>query len=130
MRGGYLYVPAYDKRGVYKINVANITDVTLIPLGFMSGFESIGDSGSMDVCMTLISGASSLWMRWHCIPVRGVMGRLEAVQEGDPGKPADLPGAVEAGRQVDLPEAVDPVEAPGVRLWDPGKPVIVLVVLQ
>ena len=25
-----------------------------IPLGFMSGFESIGDSGSMDVCMTLI----------------------------------------------------------------------------
>ena len=54
MRGGYLYVPAYDKRGVYKINVANITDVTLIPLGFMSGFESIGDSGSMDVCMTLI----------------------------------------------------------------------------
>ena len=54
MRGGYLYVPAYDRRGVYKINVANITDVTLIPLGFMSGFESIGDSGSMDVCMTLI----------------------------------------------------------------------------
>ena len=60
-------------------------------------------------------------MRWHCIPVRGVMGRLEAVQEGDPGRQADLQGAVEAGR---------PVAAPGVRLWDPGKPGIVLVVLQ
>ena len=49
------------------------------------------------------------------------MGRLEAVQEGDPGRQADLQGAVEAGR---------PVAAPGVRLWDPGKPGIVLVVLQ
>ena len=35
------------------------------------------------------------------------MGRLEAVQEGDPGRQADLPGAVETGRQVDLPGAVE-----------------------
>ena len=36
MRKGYLYVPSYDKKGVYKINVANSADVTLIPLGFTS----------------------------------------------------------------------------------------------
>ena len=37
------------------------------------------------------------------------MGRLEAVQEGDPGKPADLPGAVEAGRLEAHRGAADPV---------------------
>ena len=50
------------------------------------------------------------------------MGRLEAVQEGDPGKPADLPGAVEAGRLEAHRGAADPVvvgrpvAAPGARL--------------
>ena len=29
-------MPSYDKKGVYKINVANSADVTLIPLGFTS----------------------------------------------------------------------------------------------
>mgnify|MGYP006990376286 CR=1 FL=1 len=33
MRGGYLYVPAYDKKGIYKINVANTADVTLLAFG-------------------------------------------------------------------------------------------------
>ena len=36
-------------------------------------------------------------------------GRLEAVQEGDPGKPADLPGAVETGRLEAHRGAADPV---------------------
>ena len=30
VRKGYLYVPSYDKKGVYKINVTNSADVTLI----------------------------------------------------------------------------------------------------
>ena len=30
VRKGYLYVPSYDKKGVYKINTANSADVTLI----------------------------------------------------------------------------------------------------
>ena len=30
VRGGYLYVPAYDKTGIYKISLSNSTDVTLI----------------------------------------------------------------------------------------------------
>ena len=36
MRNGYLYVPAYNKKGIYKINVSNSADVTLIPFGFTS----------------------------------------------------------------------------------------------
>lgn len=29
---GYLYVPSYDKTGIYKINLSNSTDITLISL--------------------------------------------------------------------------------------------------
>ena len=36
VRNGYLYVPSYDKTGIYKINISNSTDVTLIQLGFTS----------------------------------------------------------------------------------------------
>lgn len=36
MRNGYLYVMANNKKGIYKINTANSSDVTLIPLGFTS----------------------------------------------------------------------------------------------
>ena len=32
----YLYVPAYDKKGIYKINVANSADVALVAFGFTS----------------------------------------------------------------------------------------------
>lgn len=36
VRSGYLYVPAYDKKGIYKISLSNSTDVTLIDFGFTS----------------------------------------------------------------------------------------------
>ena len=67
------------------------------------------------------------------------MGRLEAVQEGEAGRQADLQGAVEAGRQADLQGAVEagrpvdlqgaveagrPVAAPGVKMEDPGASIL------
>ena len=54
VRNGYLYVPSYDKKGVYKINVLNSADVTLIPLGFTSKMKSLGDDGSCEVYMMLL----------------------------------------------------------------------------
>ena len=45
---------SYDKKGVYKINVANSADVTLIPLGFTSKLKSLGEAGSCEVYMTLL----------------------------------------------------------------------------
>ena len=54
VRKGYLYVPSYDKKGVYKINTANSADVTLIPLGFTSKLKSLGEAGSCEVYMTLL----------------------------------------------------------------------------
>ena len=47
-------MPSYDKKGVYKINVANSADVTLIPLGFTSKLKSLGEAGSCEVYMTLL----------------------------------------------------------------------------
>lgn len=52
MRGGYLYVPAYNKTGVYKINTANSADVTLIPFGFTSKWKPLCEAGSCEVYMT------------------------------------------------------------------------------
>lgn len=54
MRGGYLYVPAYNKTGIYKINTANSADVTLIPFGFTSKWKPLCEAGSCEVYMTLI----------------------------------------------------------------------------
>ena len=54
VRNGYLYVPSYDKKGIYKINVLNSADVTLIPLGFTSKMKSLGEDGSCEVYMTLL----------------------------------------------------------------------------
>ena len=54
VRKGYLYVPSYDKKGVYKINTANSADVTLIQLGFTSKLKSLGEAGSCEVYMTLL----------------------------------------------------------------------------
>lgn len=55
VRNGYLYIPSYDKTGIYKINISNSTDVTLISLGFTSTMRGIGESGSCDCCMALIN---------------------------------------------------------------------------
>lgn len=54
VRNGYLYVMAYDKKGIYKINLANQADVSLIDFGFTSKWKPLCDSGSCEVYMTLI----------------------------------------------------------------------------
>lgn len=54
MRSGYLYVPAYNKKGIYKINTANSADVTLIEFGFTSKWKPLCETGSCEVYMTLI----------------------------------------------------------------------------
>lgn len=54
MRNGYLYVPAYNKKGIYKINVNNSADVTLIEFGFTSSWKPLCESGTCEVYLTLI----------------------------------------------------------------------------
>lgn len=54
MRSGYLYVMANNKKGIYKINTANSSDVTLIPLGFTSKWKPLCETGTCEVYMTLI----------------------------------------------------------------------------
>ena len=54
VRGGFLYVMANDKKGVYKINLSNSSDVTLINLGFTSKWKPLGESGDSSLYMTLI----------------------------------------------------------------------------
>ena len=44
MRDGYAYIPAYDLTGVYKINIGNEADISLIELGFTSGGKSLSSS--------------------------------------------------------------------------------------
>ncbi|OYP38425.1 hypothetical protein CG709_05585, partial [Lachnotalea glycerini] len=54
MRKGYLYVMANNKEGVYKINTANSSDVTLINLGFTSKWKPLCGTGTCEVYMILI----------------------------------------------------------------------------
>lgn len=54
VRGGYLYVPANDKKGIYKIDLTNQANVTLIPFGFTSKWKPLCGSGSCEVYMTLV----------------------------------------------------------------------------
>ncbi len=54
LRKGYLYVAAYNKQGVYKINVSNSADVTLIPFGFTSKWKPLCEAGTCELYMTLI----------------------------------------------------------------------------
>lgn len=54
MRGGYLYVMANNKKGIYKINTANSADVTLINFGFTSKWKPLCETGTCEVYMTLI----------------------------------------------------------------------------
>uniref|UniRef100_UPI0040579F66 hypothetical protein n=1 Tax=Agathobacter sp. TaxID=2021311 RepID=UPI0040579F66 len=54
VRNGYLYVPAYNKKGIYKINLGNSADVTLIAFGFTSKWTPLCESGTCEVYMTLI----------------------------------------------------------------------------
>ena len=54
MREGYLYVPAYDWNGVYKINVNNSADVELIDFGFTSQGIPVSEPGSCERYLVLI----------------------------------------------------------------------------
>lgn len=54
VRNGYLYVPAYDKASLYKIDLSNYTNITQVNLGFTSAMDGIGDSGSSEVMLTMI----------------------------------------------------------------------------
>ena len=54
VRDGYLYVPAYDEKGIYKINLANSTDVTLIEFGFTSKWKPLCETGTCELYMTLV----------------------------------------------------------------------------
>lgn len=54
VRSGYLYVPAYDKKGIYKIDLTNQANVTLIPFNFTSKWKPLCASGSCEVYMTLV----------------------------------------------------------------------------
>lgn len=54
VRNGYLYALAYDKKGIYRINLSNQADVTLIEFSFTSKWKPLCDSGSCEVYMTLV----------------------------------------------------------------------------
>lgn len=54
VRNGYLYVPAYNKQGIYKINISNPTDVTRIDFGFTSKWKPLCTSGTCEVYLILI----------------------------------------------------------------------------
>ena len=54
MRGGYLYVPANDKKGIYKINMSNSADVSLIDFGFTSKMKPLCDSGTCELYLALV----------------------------------------------------------------------------
>ena len=55
IRNGYLYLQNYDCDGVYKINLSNITDITLISLGFTSANRALSGSSTSQCMMTMIN---------------------------------------------------------------------------
>ncbi len=61
MRGSYLYVVAYNKKGIYKINANNETDVTLIEFGFTSAFKPLCESGSCEVYQIVVNNLIMGW---------------------------------------------------------------------
>lgn len=61
IRGGYLYLPAYEKTGIYKINLGNQADVTLIEFGFTSAMKPLGGSGSCECYLLLIGDLIIGW---------------------------------------------------------------------
>ena len=61
IRNGYLYLTAYDDSGIYKINLSNSTDVTLIPFGFTSEGKSQTGSGT---CANYLFMVNDLIIGW------------------------------------------------------------------
>lgn len=56
IRNGYWYAISYNLSNVYKINLNNITDVTLISLGKTIEENGMGDSAYTYILMTVIQG--------------------------------------------------------------------------
>ena len=54
IRSGYLYAMANNKKGIYKINLSNSSDVTLIEFGFTSKWKPLCETGTCEVYMTLV----------------------------------------------------------------------------
>ena len=54
IRNGYLYILAYNRKGVYKINVNDPADITLIPLGITTNDYGVGNGTSPNCVMVLI----------------------------------------------------------------------------
>ena len=61
VRNGYLYVPKYDKTGIYKINISNSTDVTLVEFGFTSAMKPLGGSGSCENYLIMVGDLIIGW---------------------------------------------------------------------
>ena len=61
IRSGYLYIPTYDNNGIYKINLSNTTDVTLISFGFTSAMKPLGGNNNSDVYTVLIGDLIIGW---------------------------------------------------------------------
>ena len=61
IRNGYLYIPAYDKTGIYKINLANSTDVTKIDFGFTSAMKPLGGSSNCENYLILVGDLIIGW---------------------------------------------------------------------
>ena len=55
IRNGYLYLQNYDLDGVYKINLSNVTDITLIQLGFTSANGALSGSSTSQCMMTMVN---------------------------------------------------------------------------
>lgn len=55
IRNGYLYLMNYDDDGVYKINLSNTTDITLISLGFESDGRNVSGSSTSQNFMVLVN---------------------------------------------------------------------------
>ena len=61
IRNGYLYLTANNDEGIYKINLSNSTDVTLIPFGFTSEGKSQTGSGT---CANYLFMVNDLIIGW------------------------------------------------------------------
>lgn len=55
IRGGYVYIQSNDNTGVYKINLGNVADVSLIPFGFTSQNKALSSSGTCSNYLVLVN---------------------------------------------------------------------------
>lgn len=61
IRDSYLYIPAYDNEGIYKINLSNSTDATKIDFGFTSAMKPLGGSSNCENYLILVGDLIIGW---------------------------------------------------------------------